>query len=288
MLKDSKDAEESKDSEDRLTIPIPRFLAYYSSESSASFASSVSFMKGVLICGGTGSRLRPLTDVTNKSLLPVYDKPLIHYPLDILLKAGIRDIAVVTGTEHMDQIAAYLGSGSRFDCEFAFEVQDKPGGIAQALGLAEEFSDGQSVCAILGDNVFFDDLSPAIRSFKGGGHIFLKEVHDPERFGIAEIEYSSTRVLETRVNVVSIEEKPQQPKSNLAITGCYLYDNRCFEIIRNLKPSARGEFEITDVSKEYLNTGELGATHLRDEWIDAGTFESLYKAAATVRERKVR
>jgi glucose-1-phosphate thymidylyltransferase len=236
-------------------------------------------MKGVLICGGTGSRLRPLTEVTNKSLLPVYDKPLIHYPLELLLKGGIRDIAVVTGTEHMDQIAAYLGSGSRFDCEFSFKVQDKPGGIAQALGLAEEFSDGQSICAILGDNIFFDDVSPAIKSFTGGGHVFLKEVHDPERFGIAEVE-DGTKVL-------SIEEKPKQPKSNLAITGCYLYDNRCFDIIRNLKPSARGEYEITDVSKAYLESGELGATLLQDEWIDAGTFESLFKAAATVRERRL-
>lgn len=241
-------------------------------------------MKGVLICGGTGSRLRPLTEVTNKSLLPVYDRPLIHYPLDILLKAGIRDIAVVTGTEHMDQIAAYLGSGSRFGCEFSFKVQEKPGGIAQALGLAEEFSDGQSVCALLGDNLFFDDLSPAIKKFKEGGHVFLKEVHDPERFGIAEIEQPATSNQQP-IKVLSIEEKPTQPKSNLAITGCYLYDNRCFEIIRNLQPSARGELEITDVSKEYLKSGTLSATHLHDEWIDAGTFESLFRAASLVRER---
>jgi glucose-1-phosphate thymidylyltransferase len=236
-------------------------------------------MKGVLICGGTGSRLRPLTEVTNKSLLPVYDRPLIHYPLDVLLKGGIREIAVVTGTEHMDQIAAYLGSGSRFDCEFSFKVQEKPGGIAQALGLAEEFCEGQPVCAILGDNVFFDDLSPVIASFSEGGHVFLKEVTDPERFGIAELKESG--------EVVSVEEKPKAPKSNFAVTGCYLYDKDCFDIIKNLQPSPRGEFEITDVSKEYLKRGTLNATVLKDEWIDAGTFESLFRAAELVRERKI-
>jgi glucose-1-phosphate thymidylyltransferase len=243
-------------------------------------------MKGVLICGGTGSRLRPLTEVTNKSLLPVYDRPLIHYPLDVFLNAGVREIAVVTGTEHMDQIAAYLGSGSRFKCEFAFKVQEKAGGIAQALGLAEDFCEGQNVCAILGDNLFFDDLTPAITSFEEGGHVFLKEVNDPERFGIAEIENWKIGKLETGLRVLSVEEKPTAPKSNLAITGCYLYDKHCFEIIRNLKPSPRGELEITDVSKEYLTRGQLKATLLQDEWIDAGTFESLFRAAELVRERK--
>ncbi len=154
-------------------------------------------MKGVLICGGTGSRLRPLTEVTNKSLLPVYDKPLIYYPLSVLLKAGIQEVAIVTGTEHVDQIAAFLGSGSRFGCSFAFKVQEKPGGIAQALGLAEDFCEGEPVCAILGDNVFFDDLTPVIQSFTKGGHVFLKKVEDPERFGIAEVETGDLR-LETR------------------------------------------------------------------------------------------
>ncbi len=235
-------------------------------------------MKGVLICGGTGSRLRPLTDVTNKSLLPVYDRPLIMQPLDVLLKAGIKDIAVVTGTEHVDQIAAFLGSGSRFGCSFAFKVQEKAGGIAQALGLAEEFCEGDNVCAILGDNVFFDDLTPAIASFQKGAHVFLKNVSDPERFGVAE-------VLDGKVQ--SIEEKPKSPVSDLAITGCYLYDKECFDIIRNLKPSPRGEFEITDVSKEYLTRGQLAATVLEEEWIDAGTFESLFRASQLVREKRL-
>jgi glucose-1-phosphate thymidylyltransferase len=234
-------------------------------------------MKGVLICGGTGSRLRPLTNVTNKSLLPVYDRPLIMYPLDTLLKAGITDIAVVTGTEHIDQMAAFLGSGTQFGCSFAFKVQEKAGGIAQALGLAEEFCAGDSLCAILGDNLYFDDLTPTIKNFTKGGHVFLKEVTDPERFGVAEVQDGAVR---------SIEEKPKEPKSNLAITGCYVYDNHCFDFIRNLQPSGRGELEITDVNKAYLERGELAATTLSDEWIDAGTFESLFRAAALVRERK--
>jgi len=234
-------------------------------------------MKGVLICGGTGSRLRPLTDVTNKSLLPVYDKPLLLFPLQVLLDAGIKEIAVITGTEHMDQVAEFLGSGSHYDCEFTFKVQDKPGGIAQALGLAEEFAEGNSICAILGDNIFFDDLTPAITSFEKGGHVFLREVSDPERFGVVETNGEK---------VISIEEKPENPKSNLAQTGCYLFDNRCFEIIKSLKPSGRGELEITDVAQEYIESGELTYTKLTEEWIDAGTFESLFRAAQLVRERK--
>lgn len=227
-------------------------------------------MKGVLICGGSGSRLKPLTDITNKSLLPVYDKPLVHYPLQILLDAGIREIAVITGPEHLGQMTKYLGSGSQFGCEFAFKVQEKPAGIAEALGLAEEFAAGDSVCTILGDNVFFSDLSATIRSFKSGGHVFLKEVPDPERFGVVTVKGD---------RVVTMEEKPMKPKSNLAVTGCYVYDQRCFEIIRRLRPSERGELEITDVSKWYLDKGELTATVLREEWIDAGTFESLFRAS---------
>lgn len=235
-------------------------------------------MKGVLICGGTGSRLKPLTDITNKSLLPVYDKPLIHYPLQVLLDAGIKEIAVVTGTDHMEQIAAYLGSGSRFGCEFAFKVQEKPNGIAQALGIVEEFADGGSVCAILGDNIYFDDISKEIRGCKTGAHVFLKSVDDPKRFGVAEIDAQGI--------VTSIEEKPAKPKSNYAVTGCYVYDARCFDVIRNLKPSARGEYEITDVSRWYMEQGELTASVLKDEWIDAGTFDSLLKAANEAKKRR--
>lgn len=234
-------------------------------------------MKGVLICGGSGTRLRPLTEITNKSLLPVYDKPLILYPLQVLLDAGIKEVAVVSGSEHMDQMAAFLGSGSRFGCEFSYCVQEKPGGIAQALGLAENFAANDSVCAILGDNVFFDDISAAIKSFKDGAHLFIKKVPDPERFGVAEMKGET---------VVSIEEKPAKPKTDLAVTGCYVYDKRCFDIIRNMKPSSRGELEITDVSSWYVKEKVAKATVLKDEWIDAGTFESLFRAAELVRSKK--
>lgn len=237
-------------------------------------------MKGVLICGGTGSRLRPLTEITNKSLLPVYDKPLILYPLQQLLEAGILEIIIISGNEHIDQMASFLGSGSRFGCHLSYRVQDKPEGIAQALGMAQEFAAGESVCAILGDNVYFDRLSDAIRNFTTGGHVFLKEVPDAQRFGVAELDSNGT--------VISLEEKPSQPKSKYAVTGCYVYDSRCFDIIKNLQPSARGEFEITDVSRWYMEQGQLVATVLKDEWIDAGTFESLYRAAHSVRDRRAK
>lgn len=245
-------------------------------------------MKGVLICGGTGSRLKPLTKVFNKSLLPVYDKALIQYPLETLIKGGMTEIAVITGTEHMDQVQKFLESGSEFGCTFTFMVQERAGGIAQALGLAEKFANGDSVCAILGDNVFFDDLSPAIRNFKKGAHVFLKAVPDPERFGVAEIASNEqTNKRDNDVTVISIEEKPQKPKSHLCVTGCYLYDADCFEIIRNQKPSARGELEITDVSRAYLAKGNLKATVLKEDWVDAGTFESLFRASELVRKKKM-
>ncbi len=238
-------------------------------------------MKGVLICGGTGSRLRPLTEITNKSLLPVYDNPLISYPIQVLRSGGITDIIVITGPEHMDQMTNFLGSGSRFECTFAYKVQEKPGGIAQALSLAEEFAAGDSICAILGDNVFFDALAPAITSFKSGAHVFLKEVLDPERFGVATVDMKGSEV-----TVTSLEEKPKKAKSPLAVTGLYLYDNQCFELIKQLKPSDRGELEITDLSKKYLEKQQLKATILEQEWVDAGTFESLFYAASLVRDKR--
>ncbi len=236
-------------------------------------------MKGILICGGSGSRLKPLTEITNKSLLPVYDKPLILYPLQVMLDAGITRIAVITGPEHMDQMTKFLGSGQRLGCEFAYKVQDKPAGIAQALGLAEEFVDGDDCCVMLGDNVFFSDLAPSIKKFKKGAHLFLKKVHDPERFGVVTMKGK---------DVTSIEEKPAKPKSDLIATGCYVYDSRCFDVIKHLKPSARGELEITDVSRWYVERKEIGATILDDEWIDAGTFESLFRAAELVRMRRAK
>lgn len=235
-------------------------------------------MKGVLICGGSGTRLRPLTEVTNKSLLPIYDQPLIFYPLQVLLQAGIRDIIVISGPEHLDQMAGFLQSGARFGCRFSYRVQDEPKGIAQALGMAQDFVGNDNVCAILGDNIYFDNLTESIRNFQHGGHVFLKQVPDAARFGVAEMNGSQ---------VLNIEEKPVHPKSNLAVTGCYIYDNRCFEVINNLQPSPRGELEITDVSNWYASQGQLMATTLQDEWIDAGTIESLHQASVAVRERKV-
>ena len=244
-------------------------------------------MKGVLICGGSGSRLRPLTEIINKSLLPVYDRPLILYPLQVMLDAGIKEIAVVSGTEHIDQMSQFLGGGSRFRCRFEYCVQEKPQGIAQALGLAESFADGQSVCAMLGDNVFFDDLSPMITSFKSGAHLFLKKVSDPERFGVATIKQTRNQKPETRNLVItSVEEKPTTPKTDLAVTGCYVYDKRCFDVIRGMKPSSRGELEITDVSRWYIEQGRSQAPMLEKEWIDAGTFESLFGAAELVRGKR--
>ena len=235
-------------------------------------------MKGVLICGGTGSRLRPLTEITNKSLLPVYDKPLVLYPLQVLIDAGIREIIVISGNEHIDQMASFLGSGVRFGCEMSYKVQDEPKGIAQALGLAEKFVDGDHVCAILGDNMYFDDLAASIKNLRSGAHLFLKEVPDAARFGVATMEGG---------RITSIEEKPKISKSKTAVTGCYVYDSRCFEVIRNLKPSVRGELEITDVSNWYVQKNEASATVLKKEWIDAGTFESLFRAAELVRKHRI-
>jgi glucose-1-phosphate thymidylyltransferase len=239
-------------------------------------------MKGILICGGSGTRLRPLTEKTHKSLLPIGGKPMIFYPLQILLKAGIKEIMLVTGPEHSGAFMQYLGSGAKFGCSFTYRIQDEPKGIAQALGMAEAFADESPICALLGDNIFGEDLSKHIHSWSDqggqGGHLFLKEVTDPERFGVAV----ATQVESGKWKVESLEEKPAKPKSNLAVTGCYLYDSRCFEIIRNLRPSARGELEITDVSKKYLAWGELTATVLRKEWIDAGTQEALKRAESMV------
>jgi glucose-1-phosphate thymidylyltransferase len=229
-------------------------------------------MKGIVLAGGTGSRLWPLTKVTNKHLLPVGRVPMIFHPIQKLLGAGVRDICVVTGSEHMGDVVGLLGSGKDFDCEFTYRVQDRAGGIAEALGLAENFARGGPVCAILGDNVFHDDLGPFVRRFieqDKGARILLKEVSDPERFGVAEI--SGDRI-------VGIEEKPLAPKSKLAVTGVYLYDSRVFEIVRACRPSARGELEITDVNNAYVAWGEMGYDILAGWWTDAGTFESLARA----------
>jgi glucose-1-phosphate thymidylyltransferase len=232
-------------------------------------------MKGIILAGGTGSRLYPLTKVTNKHLLPVYDKPMIYYPLQTLLSAGITDIMIVSGRGHAGHFLELLGSGTDFNARFTYEIQDEAGGIAQALNLTEDFADDESMVVILGDNIFQDNIRSAVESFNSGAKIFLKQVPDANRFGVAEIEGD---------RIVSIEEKPEVPKSDLAVTGLYMYDPRVFEIIHTLKPSGRGELEITDVNNEYIRMGEMSYSVLEGYWSDAGTFESLLKASELVRD----
>lgn len=231
-------------------------------------------MKGIILAGGTGSRLYPLTKVTNKHLLPVYDKPMIYYPLQTLMDAGIKDIMIISGRGHAGHFLELLGSGVDLGVHLTFEIQEKAGGIAEALGLAGDFADNGSVTVILGDNIFQDNVRNAVETFKHGARIFLKEVPDAGRFGVAEIKGKS---------IISIEEKPAAPRSNLAVTGLYIYDARVFEIIRTLKPSGRGELEITDVNNEYIRMGDMDFSQLKGYWSDAGTFESLFRASEMVR-----
>lgn len=231
-------------------------------------------MKGVVLAGGTGSRLFPLTKVTNKHLLPVGKKPMIYYPIEKLLQAGMEEVLIVTGTDHMGDVVNLLGSGKDFKCRFTYKVQDEAGGIAQALGLAENFAGGDSITVILGDNVFEDSIKKQAENFKKGATLFLKEVTDPDRFGVAEIKGAK---------IVGIEEKPQKPKSNYAVTGIYMYDNKVFEYIKTLKPSRRGELEITDVNNHYIKDSSCNYELFKGFWTDAGTFESLQRANELVK-----
>jgi glucose-1-phosphate thymidylyltransferase len=227
-------------------------------------------MKGIILAGGTGSRLYPLTKVTNKHLLPIGDKPMIYHPIDKLIEVGIEEILIVTGTEHMGDVVNLLGSGKDFKCRFTYKVQDEAGGIAQALGLAENFAGNDPVVVILGDNIFEHSLQKAVDSYKGeGSQILIQEVEDPERYGVAELDGEK---------VVSIQEKPKSPKSNYAVTGIYFYDSKVFECIKTLKPSGRGELEITDVNNYYIKNGQMKSSVLEGWWTDAGTPES-YKHA---------
>lgn len=226
-------------------------------------------LKGIVLAGGTGSRLFPLTKVTNKHLLPVGQAPMIWHPVWKLKQAGIEEILIVTGTEHMGDVVGCLGSGKDFGCRFTYKVQDEAGGIAQALALAENFASGECICVILGDNIFQDDLGPEAQRFLDqgkGARILLKPVPDPHRFGVAEIDGNK---------VLGIEEKPQAPKSNLSVTGIYFYDSTVFDIIRTVKPSGRGEMEITDVNNAYIQRGEMSFGVFAGWWSDAGTFPSL-------------
>lgn len=227
-------------------------------------------MKGVILAGGLGTRLYPLTHATNKHLLPVYDRPMIYYPIQTLVNAGITEVVVVTGGPHAGHFLSVLKNGYGLGVtHLAYAFQESEGGIAQALALTEEFADGESIAVILGDNTTDADISPAVSSFDHGARIFIKEVPDPERFGVP--------VFDEENNIVSIEEKPKNPKSNYAVTGLYVYDNRVFDFIRECRPSGRGELEITDVNNRYIQAGELDWFKLEGFWSDAGTFESLYR-----------
>ncbi|MGC1485513.1 MAG: sugar phosphate nucleotidyltransferase [Candidatus Acidiferrum sp.] len=230
-------------------------------------------MKGIVLAGGTGSRLNPLTKVTNKHLLPVYDKPMVYYPIQTLVNAGIQEILLVTGGKNAGDFLRLLGNGRDFGLKHLnYTYQEGEGGIAEALGLAEDFADGNPVCVVLGDNIIEMNICTAVEAFQQqqcGAKILLKEVTDAERFGVAEIRGKY---------VVGIEEKPKSPKSDYAVIGVYLYDTTVFEKIRRLKPSGRGELEITDVNNFYVQEGTLTYETLEGWWTDAGTFESLLRA----------
>ena len=234
-------------------------------------------MKGVVLAGGTGSRLFPLTKITNKHLLPIYDKPMIYYPIQTLVDAGIRDILLVTGGRNSGDFLRLLANGKEFGLNHLnYTYQEGEGGIADALGLAEHFANGDKICVILGDNIVEKSLRQAVQDFEKqdrGAKILLKEVSDAERFGVAEFKGD---------HVIGIEEKPKNPKSNYAVTGVYLYDGSVFEKVRKLVPSKRGELEITDVNNAYIHEGTMTYAFLDGWWTDAGTFESLLRATNLV------
>lgn len=226
-------------------------------------------MKGIILAGGRATRLRPLTKITSKQLLPVYNKPMIYYPINTLIKSGIKDILIIIAPEYAGHFLNLLGSGRDFGAKFTFEIQEEPRGLADAFIVGEQFIGNDSVTMILGDNIFDEDFSQIVRNFKSGGHVFAKEVHDPQRSGV--IEFGEN------MSVKSIVEKPQEPKSNFAMVGLYILDNRASEFAKKVKPSARGEIEIPDVINQYLEKGELKVSKLTSIWEDAGTFDSLLR-----------
>jgi glucose-1-phosphate thymidylyltransferase len=236
-------------------------------------------MKGVVLAGGLGSRLFPLTKITNKHLLPVFDKPMIYYPINTLINAGIDDIMIVTGGNFAGHFLQLLGNGKEFGLKHLnYTYQEGEGGIADALSLVEHFADDEDICVVLGDNIIENNIKQAKEDYEkqgGGAKILLKQVHDPNRFGVPELDGEK---------VLNIEEKPSNPKSDFAVIGIYFYDNTVFDIIKTLKPSNRGELEITDVNNHYINRGEMTWNELDGWWTDAGTFESLLHASNLVAE----
>ncbi len=236
-------------------------------------------MKGIILAGGSGTRLRPLTKVTSKQLLPIYNKPMIYFPIETLRTAGITDILIIVAPDHAGDFLKLLGSGSEFGCKFTYEIQDKPEGLAQAFRIGANFIGDDNVTLILGDNIYEDDFSEDIKNFTTGGKVFAKEVKDPERFGVVEFDENK--------QAKSIEEKPAQPKSSYAVTGLYIYDNSVVQKAKDLQPSARGELEITDLNNLFLREGSLTVAFVQGKWLDTGTFESLYEAINFVRDREI-
>lgn len=232
-------------------------------------------MKGVILAGGTATRLRPLTWVTNKHLLPIYNKPMIYYPLESMVRAGIKDVLIITGPDHAGSFINLLRSGKDFGLRLSYEIQDEAGGLSQAVSLAEEFAGDNNTLVILGDNIFKFSLKKSVENFEkqgGGAKIFAKQVEYPKHYGVVELDSDGKTVL-------SIEEKPESPKSDLAQIGIYMYDNKAFDMIKKLKPSNRGELEITDLNNVYLKEGKLTCDSVINWWVDAGTsFDELVKA----------
>ncbi len=240
-------------------------------------------MKGIVLAGGLGTRLHPLTKVTNKHLLPIYNKPMIYYPIEAMVDAGIRDILIVTGGKNAGDFLRLLGNGKQFGLNHInYTYQEGEGGIAAALSLAEFFADKHPICVILGDNIIEGSISRYVENFKrqgSGARILLKEVPDPQRFGVPEISGNQ---------IIRIDEKPEEPASGYAVTGIYMYDGDVFEIVKTLKPSKRGELEITDVNNAYIHQGKMQYDILEGWWTDAGTFESLLHASNLVRQNESR
>ena len=239
-------------------------------------------MKGVILAGGLGTRLHPLTKITNKHLLPVYDKPMILYPLETLRRSGVKDIMIVVGREHAGHFMQFLGSGKEYGVQLSYALQDvNNGGIADALSYAEVFAEEGPVAVILGDNIFEHDFKKAVDSFKSGAAVFFKKIKDPRRFGVPVFSKNGKQILR-------IEEKPKKPKSSYAQTGFYLLDATIFSIVKTLKPSKRGELEMTDAINHYVREGTVSFDFVRGAWLDAGTFESLFRAASFLRERQMK
>ncbi len=237
-------------------------------------------MKGIILAGGTATRLFPLTATTSKQLLPIYDRQMIFYPLNVLIKAGIKNILIIVAPEHSGQFINLLGSiFEKAGIHLEFKVQKVPKGLAEAFVLGESFIGDDNVAMALGDNIFEDDLGEKIKRFERGGLVFAKKVSDPERFGVVEFDEND--------NVISIEEKPKKAKSNYALTGIYVYDKRVIKIAKNLSPSCRGEVEITDVNKRFMKMGELKVEKIRGAWLDAGTYDSLLEASNVVKKKEL-